>query len=92
MEELRKHFITTERPYKEGTVEVFQQIINEKEIKKASLYITALGVYDVLIDGKKANMTLKFWLNLNSIVIFHTKFCHIWKRITKMFSNPSWNI
>ena len=58
MEELRKHFITTERPYKEGAVEVFQQIINEKEIKKASLYITALGIYDVLIDDKEITKDL----------------------------------
>ena len=58
MEELRKHFITTERPYKEGTVEVFKQEIKAKDIKKAVLYITALGIYDVCVDDKQVTKEL----------------------------------
>ncbi len=53
MNELREHFITTERPYKEGTVEVFEQKIPVSSPKKATLTITALGIYHASIDGKK---------------------------------------
>ena len=51
--ELKPHFITVERPYKEGTVEVFEQAIGSANVKKATLTITALGVYEAEIDGKK---------------------------------------
>ena len=51
--ELKKHFITTCRPYKEGTVEVFQQKLKFDNIKKATLTITALGLYEAEINGKK---------------------------------------
>ncbi len=51
--DLKPHFITVERPYKDGTVEVFEQAINGADVKKAVLTITALGVYEAEIDGKK---------------------------------------
>ena len=44
--ELKKHFITTERPYREGAVEVFEQNIPHVSARKAVLTITALGVYE----------------------------------------------
>lgn len=53
MIDLKPHFITVERPYKEGTVEVFEQEIAAKGVKKAELAITALGVYEAEIDGEK---------------------------------------
>lgn len=53
MVDLKSHFITVDRPYKEGTVEVFEQPVGECGIKKATLTITALGVYEADIDGKK---------------------------------------
>lgn len=51
--DLKPHFITVERPYKEGTVEVFEQRIDAPDVKKAALTITALGVYEAEIDGNK---------------------------------------
>lgn len=51
--ELKRHFITTERPYKEGAVEVFEQNIPYASVKKAVLSITALGVYEAQINGEK---------------------------------------
>jgi alpha-L-rhamnosidase len=51
--DLKPHFITVERPYKEGTVEVFEQEISARGVKKAELAITALGVYEAEIDGSK---------------------------------------
>lgn len=59
--ELKKHFITVDRPYKEGTVEVFEQPINIPDIeklKKATLTITALGVYEANINNKKVGKML----------------------------------
>ena len=55
MIDLKPHFITVERPYKEGTVEVFEQEIAAKGVKKAELAITALGVYEAEIDGEKVS-------------------------------------
>ena len=47
MMDLRQHFITVDRPFKEGTVEVFEQVIPAMgAVKKASLTITALGLYE----------------------------------------------
>jgi alpha-L-rhamnosidase len=54
MRELREHFIASPKEYKEGAVSVFKQHINGKNVKKATLYITALGVYEAQINGKKA--------------------------------------
>ena len=56
--ELKKHFITTCRPYKEGTVEVFQQKLKSDNVKKATLTITALGLYEAEINGKKVGDAL----------------------------------
>ncbi len=53
MTDLRQHFITTRRPYTEGAVEVFEQPIVGKDLAKATLTITALGVYEAEIDGQK---------------------------------------
>lgn len=53
MTDLRKHFITVDRPYKEGTVEVFEQVIPAAEVSKATLTITALGIYEAEINGQK---------------------------------------
>ncbi len=54
MEEIRKHFIQTERPYKEGTVEVFEQRFDAKQVESAHLSITALGIYHASVNGVKA--------------------------------------
>lgn len=51
--DLKKHFITTNRPYYEGTVEVFKQTMNTHGVKKATLAITALGLYEAEINGKR---------------------------------------
>jgi alpha-L-rhamnosidase len=54
MKELREHFIASPKEYKEGAVSVFKQQIIGENIKKATLYITALGMYEAQINGKKA--------------------------------------
>lgn len=51
MKTLKECFITTERPYQEGTVEVFEQTV--PAARRATLSITALGVYEARINGKK---------------------------------------
>lgn len=51
--ELKKHFITTDRDYTEGAVEVFSQKIPCGHAIKAVLTITALGLYEAEINGKK---------------------------------------
>ena len=56
--ELKKHFIATCRPYKEGTVEAFQQKLKSDNVKKATLTITALGLYEAEINGKKVGDAL----------------------------------
>lgn len=57
MTDLAQHFITVNRAeYKEGTVEVFLQKIEPiaaESIAKATLAITALGVYEAALNGKK---------------------------------------
>ncbi len=53
MSDLRAHFITVDRPYKEGTVEVFEQSFSADKVKRATLTITALGVYEAELNGKK---------------------------------------
>ncbi|MBS5937952.1 alpha-L-rhamnosidase [Clostridium sp.] len=53
MEELKEHFITSIKEYKEGEVGLFKQNINVKKLKKATLYITALGIYEAQINGKQ---------------------------------------
>jgi alpha-L-rhamnosidase len=54
MQELREHFITSTQEYKEGAVWLFRQEFHMENVKKATLYSTALGMYEVLINGKKA--------------------------------------
>ena len=58
MNQLSENFITTERPYKEGTVEVFEQIIPAKGVESAELTITALGVYCAYLNGRKVGKKL----------------------------------
>lgn len=53
MTDLRQHFITVDRPYKEGAVEVFEQAIPALKAVKAALTITALGLYEAELGGKK---------------------------------------
>ncbi|GFZ33121.1 hypothetical protein CSC2_36470 [Clostridium zeae] len=53
MKELRGHFISSTKGYKEGAVSVFRQLIHGENIKKATLHITALGIYEAQINGKK---------------------------------------
>lgn len=55
-EQLRGQFIQVDRPFAEGAVDVFEQVIPvEKtgEITKAELCITALGIYEAEINGEK---------------------------------------
>ena len=54
MSDLSQHFITVNRAeYKEGTVEVFSQQITAPNAAKATLEITALGVYEAALNGEK---------------------------------------
>ncbi|MDE5893239.1 MAG: glycoside hydrolase family 78 protein [Acetatifactor sp.] len=52
-EQLRSQFIQADRPFVEGAVDVFSQNISVMEVKKASLCITALGVYEAELNGEK---------------------------------------
>ena len=54
MQELKQYFITVDREYKEGDVAVFRQKFSGKDIVKAVLFSTALGVYEAEINGKKS--------------------------------------
>ena len=56
--ELKKHFITVPRDYREGAVEVFEQKITSGQVKKATLAITALGLYEAQINGEKVGDVL----------------------------------
>ncbi|MDF2587269.1 MAG: alpha-L-rhamnosidase [Anaerocolumna sp.] len=53
MDELREYFITSQSEYKEGAVAVFRQKFRANEIKSAMLTITALGMYEVELNGVK---------------------------------------
>lgn len=58
MEQLRNHFITIDEPYVEGAVYCLKQKLSKmnfepKQIAKAVLNITALGLYDVQINNQK---------------------------------------
>ena len=46
MEELKMHFITSDREYREGEVFVYEQKFTVKDVKKAVFTATALGVYE----------------------------------------------
>lgn len=52
-EQLRSQFIQADRPFIEGAVDVFSQNISVAEVKKASLCITVLGVYEAELNGEK---------------------------------------
>lgn len=52
-EQLKSQFIQADRPYAEGAVDVFLQPVHVEGIKKASLYITALGMYEAQLNGEK---------------------------------------
>ena len=53
MKSLREYFITSNKAYEEGNVSVFRQQVSGENIKKATLYITALGIYEAQINGEK---------------------------------------
>ena len=53
MEDLKTHFITTIRPFTEGAVEVFEQEIPVRHVRQAFLTITALGIYEAELNGRK---------------------------------------
>lgn len=53
MENLKQAFISSGMPYKEGDVAVFEQPVSVNKIKKATLTITALGLYEAEINGEK---------------------------------------
>lgn len=52
-EELRKRFIQADRPFAEGAADIFEQRIVAGDVKTATLSITALGIYEAEINGKK---------------------------------------
>ncbi len=55
-DELRQAFTTTERPYRDGAVELFEQTLDLPggvAVTRAELAITALGMYEAELDGKK---------------------------------------
>lgn len=52
-EELRNQFIQAGRPFVEGAVDVFWQKISAEDVMKATLTITALGVYEAELNGRK---------------------------------------
>ncbi len=52
-EELRGRFIQADRPFIEGAVDVFEQRFTANGAKNAQLAITALGVYEAELNGKK---------------------------------------
>ncbi|MFV0363478.1 MAG: family 78 glycoside hydrolase catalytic domain [Suipraeoptans sp.] len=53
MRDLKGCFITTADEFKEGAVNVFLQKIKLENIKGATLYVTALGMYEMMLNGKK---------------------------------------
>lgn len=52
-DELRQLFIQTDTPFKEGVADVFSQSFRLPAVKKASLIITALGIYEADLNGKR---------------------------------------
>lgn len=52
-EQLKKKFIQAESPFTEGAVDLFEQRISVRGVKAASLSITALGIYEAEINGKR---------------------------------------
>ncbi len=59
MIDLKPYFITVPRAYKEGTVEAFEQTVTlAAPPARATLAITALGVYEAAVNGQKAGDVL----------------------------------
>lgn len=52
-EQLRTQFIQADRPYREGEVDVFEQVVFAGEVKRATLCITALGIYEAQLNGAR---------------------------------------
>ena len=52
-DELRQLFIQTDTTFKEGAADVFSQSFRLPAVKKASLTITALGLYEADLNGKR---------------------------------------
>ncbi|AEB06434.1 alpha-L-rhamnosidase [Coriobacterium glomerans PW2] len=52
-QDLNDALIWIERPYEEGAVELLEQIVPDVEPTRATLTITALGLYEASIDGAK---------------------------------------
>ncbi len=53
MERLKQNFIRSDREFTEGRVDVFRQTIAVSTAQTATLTITALGVYEARLNGKK---------------------------------------
>lgn len=53
MQTLKDCFICSPQPYREGRVDVFRQSIIVEKAEKATLTITALGVYEANLNGQK---------------------------------------
>ncbi len=53
MERLKQHFISSVQPFIEGRVDVFRQKITVAAAQTATYMITALGVYEAELNGKK---------------------------------------
>ena len=53
MNELKQSFITANKPYKEGDVFVFEQKFDVDKVEEAILNITALGMYEAVLNGQK---------------------------------------
>lgn len=51
MKELKQHFISSSSEYREGAVHVFWQKFAAQNVKSAVLFMTALGIYDVSVNG-----------------------------------------
>jgi alpha-L-rhamnosidase len=53
MQKLREKFITTQSDFQEGLVAVFRQKFELKPVRKATISITALGMYEAELNGTK---------------------------------------
>lgn len=57
-DQLKQQFIKADHPYAEGAVDVFLQRIPAKDVRKATLCITALGIYEAELNGEKVGDVL----------------------------------
>ena len=54
IEELRSHFISVSSPFQEGRVIILKKRFSLRDkVKKAVLYSTALGIYEIYLNGRK---------------------------------------